>query len=82
VTTNRLYLASRKDKYKCLHLTPEGLQYAIYIEQRYFVIMRFFNEILGVDLDTAKQDACGVEHVISGECYRSIYSYLKKQAAV
>jgi Mn-dependent DtxR family transcriptional regulator len=68
----------RKDKYVCLYLTEAGLQYAVFIEQRHSVLTRFLNEILGVTLDTAEQDACGMEHVISGESYRSIRSYLGK----
>ena len=66
----------KKDKYKCFCLTESGLEYSLYIEQRYAVIMRFFTEVLKLDMDVARQDACGVEHVISGECYRSIRFFM------
>ncbi len=72
----------QKDKYKGLYFTKKGLQYAHYIEQRYSAITRFLNEIMHLDLDTARKDACGIEHVIGNECYRSICLFLGEQAAI
>ncbi|MEA4845737.1 MAG: metal-dependent transcriptional regulator [Clostridiaceae bacterium] len=72
----------QKDRYKGLYFTKKGLQYAYYIERRYSIITRFLNEVLRVDLDTARKDACGIEHVISDECYRSICLFLREQAVI
>ena len=72
----------QKDRYIGIWLTKSGLQYALYVDQRYDLLMRFFHNVLGVDLETAKRDACGMEHVISVESYRSIHSFLKEQMVI
>ena len=53
-----------------LSLTETGLQLAEQIYEKH----RFFTERLiaaGVDPKTAEQDACGIEHVISPESFKS-----------
>jgi DtxR family Mn-dependent transcriptional regulator len=72
----------RKDNYKGLYFKKKGLRYALYIEQRYSVITRFLNQALGIELKTAQKDVCGIEHVISVECYRSMCAFLQEQAAL
>jgi Mn-dependent DtxR family transcriptional regulator len=68
----------QKDKYRCLYLTKQGLEYALFIERRYDLLTRFLNKVLGMELEAAQIDACGMEHVISGECYRLIGLYMEK----
>lgn len=70
----------QKDKYKGLFLTKEGVDYAEYIVKRHRVITTFLTDILRLDIDTACQDACGIEHVISPECYKSMSGYLNDNA--
>ena len=56
------------DKDYCLHLTDIGHEVAEKIYERH----RFFTEQLiaaGVDQETAEQDACRIEHIISDESF-------------
>ena len=69
----------RKAKFREIYLTPEGANRAEFIAERYNVIERFLNEILRMDLEKAQIDACGIEHVISKECYKSMQVFLKDE---
>ena len=54
-----------------LHLTDVGREVAEQIYEKH----RFFTERLiaaGVDAETAEQDACRIEHVISEESFRRL----------
>ena len=56
------------DKDYCLHLTDIGHEVAEKIYERHL----FFTEQLvaaGVDRETAEQDACRIEHIISDESF-------------
>ena len=66
-----------KAKYAAIHLTDDGLRQAEFILKRNGVVSRFLKEVLKVEERTAETDACGIEHVISFECYQSINHYLK-----
>ena len=57
-----------------LHLTDIGQEVAKKIYERH----QFFTEQLiaaGVDRETAEQDACRIEHVISDESFQAIKQY-------
>ena len=59
------------DKDGFLHLTEEGREIAEKIYERH----RFFMEQLvaaGVDLETAEQEACRIEHAISDTSFRKL----------
>ena len=62
----------KKDKSRGLFLTEQGLEYADFIIERQAVLVRFLTEVLRLDWPTAHVDACGMEHVISTECYLSM----------
>ena len=53
-------------------LTKEGMEKASAVYEKHCVLTRFFNEVLGVDQDTAEKDACRIEHVISSETFAGI----------
>lgn len=59
------------DDHGCLILTGSGLSIALKIYERHLVISQFLISI-GVDEDTAKKDACRMEHVISDESFEKI----------
>ena len=67
----------RKDRYKRIYLTTDGIDQAAVIVGRYTVIERFLNEVLQMDLEKAQTDACGMEHIISNECYECMRAYLE-----
>ena len=58
-------------------LTDLGLEIAEKIYERHTVLSAFF-EALGVDKDTASEDACRIEHVISDTTFTAIKKHIKK----
>lgn len=58
---------ARMDEQKFLHLTPEGERQAGQIYGRYQTVLRFLREVLQVSEQTAYQDACKIEHIVSVE---------------
>lgn len=55
-----------------LLLTDAGRAEAEKIYERHQVITKFFNEVLGVDPETAEEDACRIEHIISAASFEKI----------
>ena len=56
-------------------LAPPGRKIATRIYERHKAL-RSFLEILGVDSETAEEDACKIEHVISHDTYVAICQYV------
>jgi len=69
------YVYSDKDCY--LYLTDEGLELAEKIYKRHNILTRFLVS-LGVSSETAAEDACKIEHVISDESIVAIEKSLDK----
>lgn len=63
-----------------LLLTESGLFVAKRTYERHTVLTRIF-ERLGVSHDTAQDDACKIEHVISDETFEAIKSFMKSTEA-
>lgn len=55
-----------------LKLTEAGLAEADRIYERHQVITKFFSEVLGVTPETAEEDACRIEHIISDASFEKI----------
>jgi DtxR family Mn-dependent transcriptional regulator len=53
------------EKYGYVELTAEGKRIAQDVFRRHEALRKFLVEILGVDPDTARKDACNMEHFIS-----------------
>lgn len=68
----------RKEHYKEVHLTPEGLAYATTILHKHTVIKQFFIEVLQIDANIADQEACKIEHVISSDSVLAMQQFLLK----
>ena len=60
-----------------LTLTEEGLAAATKIFERHTVLSGFLMK-LGVSIETAAEDACKIEHVISDETLRAIKRYMEQ----
>lgn len=58
-------------------LTPSGMEIAGKILERHSLISEFLIR-LGVDPETAAEDACKIEHVISDESFTKIKSFSEK----
>ena len=52
-------------RYGHIKLTPEGNRVARDVVNRHKALTRFFARALGIDKETAEEDACKIEHVIS-----------------
>lgn len=53
------------ERYGPLMLTENGREKAQQITRRHMMLTRFFNEVLGVNIITAEEDACRIEHYLS-----------------
>ena len=53
------------ERYGHIKLTPQGDKVARDVISRHEVLTRFFAQALGIDRETAEEDACKIEHVIS-----------------
>lgn len=69
------YLTVDKDGY--LHLTESGKETAIKIYERHTVLTTLL-ESLGVSRETAAEDACKIEHVISDEAFNALKEHQRK----
>ena len=67
------YLTVDKDGY--LHLTESGLAVAKKIYERHTVLTELLVS-LGVSRETAAEDACEIEHVISDESFAAMKNHL------
>ena len=67
------------DKDSLITLTDAGMEVAQRIYTRHKVLTQYLLE-LGVDEETARQDACRIEHVISEESMTTIRNFLEGQA--
>ena len=61
-------------------LTDEGLAIARKIYERHTLISKFLTA-LGVDAQTASDDACKIEHVISDASFEAIKAHAEKRLA-
>jgi DtxR family Mn-dependent transcriptional regulator len=66
----------RHERYGPLELTVPGMEHAQKIQQRHQLLKCFFNEILGVDPQTAEMDACNIEHHISATTMEKLVYFL------
>ena len=69
------YITVDEDGY--LFLTELGLELATKIYERHNILTTFLCS-LGVDADTASQDACRIEHVLSDESLEAIKRHIGK----
>ena len=69
------YITADEDGY--LTLTELGLELATKIYERHNILTSFLTS-LGVDEETASQDACKIEHVLSDESLEAIKKHIGK----
>jgi len=63
------------EKYHGINLTQKGNQLASAIRQKHGILLEFF-EILGVNHDTANQDAEGIEHHLNLKTIRQLRKFV------
>lgn len=64
--------------YGDVFLTNEGRKRASKIYHTHQVMTDFFVQILGLDRETAEQDACRMEHVISDRALSAMEGHLRR----
>lgn len=64
--------------YGRISLTEMGREKAGEVLHRHITLRAFLTKILGVDAETADEDACRMEHVISEETMDKLIAYLEK----
>jgi len=72
------YIVMDKDNY--ISLTDSGMEIAQRIYERHKVLTQVLT-MIGVDPETAQEDACKVEHDISAETFDAIRAQLNKLQA-
>jgi DtxR family transcriptional regulator, Mn-dependent transcriptional regulator len=60
-----------------LVLTDSGMRKASAIYERHTLIAKFLEQTLGVDHETAVQDSCRMEHVISEKSFQLMKKYVE-----
>lgn len=64
--------------YDHLTLTEEGLAYSQTIYKRHQYLATFFTEGLGIDRETAEQEACLMEHAISDTSFNKWMTFIER----
>ncbi len=75
ILKNGEYIVINEQGY--ITLTAEGLKIAKKIYERHVVISELLME-LGVDMKTAEEDACRIEHVISDKTFKALKKHRKE----
>lgn len=60
------------DGRKFIHLTDEGQELAETVANRHLLFKDMLTEIFGVSEETAEEDACRIEHIVSDETVQKI----------
>lgn len=66
------------EKYEYIKLTREGMVQASKISRSHLVIRMFLENVLGVDHETAEQEACRIEHDLSSSSMKKLTEFLDK----
>ena len=64
--------------YGQISLTMEGRKKASEVMRRHQTLKRFLIKVLGVDEETADNDACRMEHVVSAQTMSKLTDYFEK----
>jgi len=66
-----------EDANRMLKLTEQGRNLARTVERNYLILERFLEDILEVRSETAKMDACKMEHLLSNESTTAIFQLIR-----
>ncbi|MBE5825458.1 MAG: metal-dependent transcriptional regulator [Butyrivibrio sp.] len=61
-----------------LNLTAEGTRVAKKVYEKHTNLTTFLMMTAGVDAETAENDACRIEHIISPETFKGIKKFIKE----
>ncbi|GHV78833.1 hypothetical protein AGMMS49944_06240 [Spirochaetia bacterium] len=60
------------ERYRTVHLTEKGAHQAAEIRDRHDFLTSFLRDTIGVSAETAEEDACKMEHILSEETLRKM----------
>ncbi|MEA1996971.1 MAG: metal-dependent transcriptional regulator, partial [Gemmatimonadota bacterium] len=63
--------------YDVITLTAEGRSLALEVVGRHEVLRRFFVDVLDVELKTAEEAACRMEHSLPGEIFERLIAFVE-----
>ncbi|RAK11816.1 DtxR family iron (metal) dependent repressor [Halanaerobium saccharolyticum] len=66
----------KQQKYGPIKLTQSGVQAAEKVNCKHQILYLFLHKTLGVEPETADQDACSIEHVLSQQSFEKMVDYL------
>jgi DtxR family transcriptional regulator, Mn-dependent transcriptional regulator len=69
------------ERYGHIKLTSEGAKVARDVIRRHDALTCFFGQALGIDQETAEEDACKIEHVISSLSMERLTKFVEFMAA-
>ena len=58
-----------QEPYGDIYLTEAGLAYGLNVYRRHTTLISFLHDVLGVDAETAEDEACRIEHTISEDTF-------------
>lgn len=67
-----------QEPYGTITLTQEGMRRARNVRSRHDMLKRFLREVIGTDEQTAEDEACRIEHVISQETVEKWDNFLHR----
>jgi len=65
------------ERYGDVRLTAAGEKIARNVKKRHQVLLRFLSDVLGIDPETASNDACKIEHHISQQTFVSLIKFIE-----
>lgn len=65
-------------RYDLITLTLKGSKLAERIYERHLTLMKFLQDVLGVDRETAEKDACRIEHNISPRTFKRLKAFMEE----
>jgi DtxR family Mn-dependent transcriptional regulator len=67
------------ERYRTVTITERGKEKAAEIRGRYEFLLSFLQDIVGVSTETAKQDSCKMEHIVSEETLKKLKNLKRYQ---
>ncbi|RKY41573.1 MAG: metal-dependent transcriptional regulator [Candidatus Makaraimicrobium thalassicum] len=65
------------ERYGYVEFTPKGKIIARGIKKRHDMFVRFLVDVLGIDSQTAAEDACRMEHTVSSETFENLTKFIE-----
>ncbi len=68
-----------QETYGTIELTAKGRTKASQVYGRHRTLTRFLEDVLGLDPETAENDACRMEHVLSSKTMQRLSAFVEEQ---